>query len=98
MGLIDELVFYGSYHNNKWNQLIHFLFVPSILWSAYVLLQQTPAIVTNASQYLPIWTPGYIVENFELNFVFLHWALTGTYYCYLVCPNCFVHHLFSRAL
>jgi len=31
--LIDQLAFYGSYHRNKWNQIIHFFFVPLILWS-----------------------------------------------------------------
>ncbi len=25
-----------SYHNNRWNQLLHFFFVPLILWSVAV--------------------------------------------------------------
>ncbi|GAX73463.1 hypothetical protein CEUSTIGMA_g915.t1 [Chlamydomonas eustigma] len=36
--LLDQLAFYGAYHNNRWNQLIHFIFVPSIMWSLCVWL------------------------------------------------------------
>jgi len=35
--LEDALTFYGSYHNNKINQLIHVVFVPCIIWSAFVI-------------------------------------------------------------
>ena len=31
--LLEQLTFYGSYHRNKWNQALHFLFVPLILWA-----------------------------------------------------------------
>ncbi len=34
----DQLTFYGSYHANPWNQLIHFIFVPTILWTVLVWL------------------------------------------------------------
>jgi len=40
MGLFDlegALGFYGSYHNNRINQLIHVIFVPCIVWSAMVI-------------------------------------------------------------
>ncbi|BEI82621.1 hypothetical protein CcaverHIS002_0304890 [Cutaneotrichosporon cavernicola] len=33
-----ELAFYMSYHSNKTNQLIHFIFIPQILWSSLILL------------------------------------------------------------
>ena len=36
--LMDQLVFYGSYHQTKGNQLIHFFFVPLIMWSVSVWL------------------------------------------------------------
>jgi len=32
-----ELVFYGAFHQNPWNQLIHFVFVPTI-WFSFILL------------------------------------------------------------
>eukprot|EP00210_Caulerpa_lentillifera_P002641 g2523.t1 len=34
--LIKQLAFYGSYHANPWNKLIHFIFVPLLLWSSLV--------------------------------------------------------------
>jgi len=40
MGLFDlegALGFYGAYHNNRINQLIHVIFVPCIVWSAMVV-------------------------------------------------------------
>ena len=42
--LLDQLAFYGAYHSNKWNQLIHFVFVPAILWTVAVWLAYTPAV------------------------------------------------------
>ena len=34
----SQLGFYGSYHSKKGNQLIHFFFVPLIVWSVLVWL------------------------------------------------------------
>lgn len=42
--LVEELTFYGAYHNNPVNQLIHFIFVPLILWTVAVWLAYTPAL------------------------------------------------------
>jgi len=36
--LRHQLSFYGSYHNNKWNKLIHMVFVPTIVWTLLVWL------------------------------------------------------------
>jgi len=33
----DELSFYGAYHQDPVNQAIHFVFIPTILWSAMLL-------------------------------------------------------------
>lgn len=38
LNFYDQLSFYGAYHHNKWNQLVHFIFVPLIFWSASVWL------------------------------------------------------------
>ena len=43
--LVEELTFYGAYHNNPVNQLIHFIFVPLILWTVAVWLAYTPTLV-----------------------------------------------------
>ena len=42
--LLQQLTFYGSYHRNKWNQAIHFVFVPLILWAFAVWLCYTGPI------------------------------------------------------
>ena len=49
--LKDQLVFYGSYHNNPINQVIHFVFVPAILWTVSVWLAYTPSLNTPEHQY-----------------------------------------------
>ncbi|PNW75025.1 hypothetical protein CHLRE_12g499650v5 [Chlamydomonas reinhardtii] len=38
LNLREQLAFYGAYHNHPINQLIHFVFVPAILWSIFVWL------------------------------------------------------------
>jgi len=37
-----QLVFYGAYHSNKWNVLIHIICVPIILWTAQVFVATAP--------------------------------------------------------
>ncbi|KAI3649717.1 hypothetical protein MP228_005349 [Amoeboaphelidium protococcarum] len=32
----EQLAFYAKYHNTKWNQIVHFVFVPLIFWTALV--------------------------------------------------------------
>lgn len=34
--MVSQLAFYGSYHSNRWNKLVHFLCVPLLMWSAMV--------------------------------------------------------------
>mmetsp|Transcript_19983 Transcript_19983/g.40492 ORF Transcript_19983/g.40492 Transcript_19983/m.40492 type:complete len:249 (-) Transcript_19983:73-819(-) len=38
----DALAFYGVYHREKWNQLIHFFGVPLIIWSLLIFLAHLP--------------------------------------------------------
>ncbi|KAF9468884.1 hypothetical protein BDZ94DRAFT_1244830 [Collybia nuda] len=38
----SQLAFYGAYHSNKINVLVHMIFVPLILWTSQVLLSQFP--------------------------------------------------------
>eukprot|EP00300_Choanocystis_sp_HF-7_P033413 c45755_g1_i1.p1 GENE.c45755_g1_i1~~c45755_g1_i1.p1 ORF type:complete len:104 (-),score=1.86 c45755_g1_i1:49-360(-) len=38
MDIRSELAFYGAYHSNHANQLVHAVFVPLILWSAFLML------------------------------------------------------------
>lgn len=49
--LLKQLKFYGSYHHNQWNQLVHFIFVPLIVWSVAVWCAHSgPLIPTNLPQ------------------------------------------------
>lgn len=42
--LEQQLTFYASYHNNKINQLIHIIFVPTIVWTVLVWTSNTVLI------------------------------------------------------
>eukprot|EP00877_Chromochloris_zofingiensis_P012010 jgi/Chrzof1/7062/Cz02g09110.t1 len=55
--LVDQLTFYGSYHTNKWNQLIHFIFVPAILWSLMVWLAYAGPVLPLSPDHLTFLPP-----------------------------------------
>lgn len=40
--LDDAMAFYGMYHRNGWNQLIHFFGIPAILWTMILLGAHVP--------------------------------------------------------
>lgn len=63
--LKEQLVFYGSYHNNRINQAIHFIFVPIIMWTVSVWLAYTPAIQTHHWFELvtDVDNRGYLIPN-----------------------------------
>eukprot|EP00474_Spongospora_subterranea_P009032 CRZ09490.1 hypothetical protein [Spongospora subterranea] len=50
--IVDQLVFYGSYHNNKWNQLIHVVCVPAIFFSLCIGLCYTGPLLNNSDSVL----------------------------------------------
>ena len=45
LNFYDQLSFYGAYHHNQWNQLVHFIFVPLIFWAFSVWLAYTGQLV-----------------------------------------------------
>jgi uncharacterized membrane protein YGL010W len=75
--LLDQLVFYGSYHNNPWNQLIHFFFVPCIWMSAGVWLCYTGELLPNP---LASILPGDLGQYFVINGAFVGFAGYSLYY------------------
>jgi uncharacterized membrane protein YGL010W len=82
---MNELVFYGSYHNNKWNQLIHTIFVPAILWSSFVLLCHTGELTSfsvrdHAAQ---LGLPSVVSDNLVGNAAMLVYIIYAVYYVYL---------------
>lgn len=51
--IVEELGFYGAYHSNFENQLIHIVCVPMILWSALLLVGKL-----SASRLAPVLVVG----------------------------------------
>jgi len=45
LDLLDQLSFYGSYHRNFYNKLVHLVFVPGIAWSTMVWLAATGSLL-----------------------------------------------------
>ncbi|KAJ7068006.1 hypothetical protein C8F01DRAFT_1116529 [Mycena amicta] len=75
MGLLDvqeQLTFYGAYHANRINVLIHIICVPLILWSAFVMAATIP--VPDAVPKIHYVVNDYLV--FDLNFS----SITATIY------------------
>lgn len=53
--LPKALAFYGSYHQDPMNQLIHFIFVPMLLWSFIMMLHYIPLLGCFVSQDLTLF-------------------------------------------
>lgn len=70
--LLEQLTFYGSYHHNKWNQVIHFIFVPAILFSAFVWLAYIPAFIALPDLQAPVWLTRPLLVNVPLVVVSLY--------------------------
>ncbi|KAI5311076.1 hypothetical protein L3X38_045543 [Prunus dulcis] len=71
-GLFDlERHFYGAYHNNPVNILIHTVFVWSIFFTSLVLLHFTPSLYT---------FPAGLSHGFLLNFGFVFTVIYALFY------------------
>lgn len=82
MGLFDlesQFAFYGAYHNNPTNVLIHMIFVWPILFSSLVLLYFTPQLPFVAHSPLELGNQAHLV----LNYGFLFTVIYGLYYMIL---------------
>ncbi|KAG6903327.1 hypothetical protein C0995_013080 [Termitomyces sp. Mi166 len=74
-----QLTFYGAYHSNKINVLIHIVFVPVLLWTFHVLVADLP---------VPSFVPDihYQINDylrFDLNLSAIHAGLYFVYYLIL---------------
>mmetsp|Transcript_13906 Transcript_13906/g.22703 ORF Transcript_13906/g.22703 Transcript_13906/m.22703 type:complete len:212 (+) Transcript_13906:59-694(+) len=64
----EQLAFYGAYHSNPYNQIIHVVFVPIIWTTAAVWLAYTPTLYSGA----PYWfNLSFIVYCIYAGFYFL---------------------------
>ena len=67
----DGMAFYGTYHQNAWNQVIHFFGVPALLFSGIVFashlklpifsLPSMPLLPSHPISLGTIWTLGYLI-------------------------------------
>lgn len=82
--LKEQLVFYGSYHANPINQLIHFIFVPALWWTAAVWLCYTPqAFALDLSAHLPACCAKLAQQYLQFNSSFFLAAGYSLYYLLL---------------
>jgi len=81
LDLLEQLSFYGAYHSNKWNQLVHLIFVPMIVFTALVWLSYTPTLINVSTQNLPV--PDFVRENLAFNGALLFYLAYATFYVLL---------------
>jgi len=73
-GLFDlerHFAFYGAYHSDSINVLIHTIFVWPILFTTLVLLYFTPALYTPSPQ-IGLFQSGFLVFNFGFLFTLIY--------------------------
>jgi uncharacterized membrane protein YGL010W len=80
LDLKEQLTFYGSYHHNPINQLIHVIFVPLILWSVVIWTAYTP-IIPPFPPNLSYLLPSLLISNhLAFNASFFLLAYYSIYY------------------
>ena len=86
--ITEALAFYGVYHRNKWNQLLHFFGVPGIIWSLLIFFAHLriptpkqmraeisiPGIPTHSLSYATVLSLGYLLFYLKID------AFGGTLY------------------
>ena len=83
LDLKEQLTFYGAYHHNPINQLIHVIFVPLILWSVIIWTAYTPIIPPfppNVSYLFPSLLPPFISNLLPFNASFFLLTYYSIYY------------------
>lgn len=80
---IEQFSFYGSYHQNIWNKLIHIVCVPCLLWTTLVWLSNTGPLPL-------LTTPITSVLGLETNAGLIISVIYGLYYICLERPSGFL--------
>ncbi|GFP87469.1 uncharacterized endoplasmic reticulum membrane protein c16e8.02 [Phtheirospermum japonicum] len=74
MGLFDleeQFAFYGAYHSNPINIIIHMIFVWPIAFTFLILLYFTPPIIFSHAQ-IELWDQCYLVFNYGFLFTVIY--------------------------
>jgi uncharacterized membrane protein YGL010W len=91
--LMEQLTFYGAYHANPTNQLIHIVFVPAIWFTAAVWLAYTGPPFFNLSLVaLVAYAAYYLVLDFDVAVV-----VNAIYFCLYLLANWIVANEKSAA-
>ncbi|KAJ3188362.1 hypothetical protein HDU85_005513 [Gaertneriomyces sp. JEL0708] len=92
----DQLFQYGQYHNNKINQYIHIVFVPTILWTALVWLSQVDLGLGHwALDYLwPLNAAFVVTAAYNLYYIALE-PVAGTMYAPILFTLCHFANTFA---
>ena len=99
-----SFVFYGSYHNDPTNQLIHIVFVWTILWTAFTMLAFTPSLLPGLNLqlgFLPTGTSFLPNWNLVACAVYFFWYLVVEpegYAGYLCCMFVLLGYVASTLL
>lgn len=111
LDLVDQLTFYGSYHHNKWNQILHFVFVPLILWSVAVWACYTGPLPSAGIQppveihlHLPAAISRYLVPNlaavlvlgYSAYYIVLEWFAGLTWALFVALPLYLTANIFHQ--
>jgi len=67
LNILDQFAFYGAYHNNFYNQVIHVIFVPIIIATILVFLNYAPPLHQTLPHSTQLQLPAPLDRYVELN-------------------------------
>lgn len=82
--LTSQLAFYGAYHNDRYNRIVHLVFVPTLVWTAAVMLA---TLVRGAELWLLLAYSSFYVAMDLLAGV--SWAFCVGYPCFWMTERLF---------
>ncbi|KAI8893388.1 hypothetical protein BC833DRAFT_569255 [Globomyces pollinis-pini] len=82
----QHFVGFGEYHSNRWNQIIHMIFFPILVWSTQLLLTFIPVYNSNFS-----WI---LTGSCVVYYICLH-QVYGSLYAPIVLYSCYTANQFS---
>lgn len=78
-GMLETMAFYGVYHSDPMNQIIHFIFVPCIFWSLFMITSHLPLLP--AGCFVVPALPG--IPSHRFTWATLNVAIYVTFYTYI---------------
>ncbi|KAI8587552.1 hypothetical protein HDU89_003731 [Geranomyces variabilis] len=91
----DQLLQYGQYHNSKINQLVHVVFVPTILWTALVWLTQTGTFGDWSFSYLWPLNAAFVMTTIYSVYYIILDPIAGSLYAPVLFGLCHYANVFA---